>query len=618
MRLHLLALSSFLALFAEAQTNYTLLLNGTNQFVTIGTPLSNNSSYTKEAWIFVTNSSGSRNIISSTNAPFWLNAGALSAGHGGNYSQVVDPVTITTNKWTHVAVTYDAANTTMRLYRDGSLVNSNTSVASNYSSETSYIGTHAGAGSYLQGSVDEVRIWNVARTQAQLKQNLLYPPANNASGLAAYYKLDDASGTTAINSTGGTNGTLQNLPTWQTGPAQFASNSLNFDGIDDVVTIPDNNSLDITAAITLEAWVYATKNTGIQNVVSKSSQSINTGYIFPRSDNGWASAVMYLHIGGGWRQLSATYPSLNTWNHLAATYDGTTMRVYINGTQAASAAQTGAITANTNALALGNQPGYSEFFGGTVDEVRVWNVARTAGEISTNMNITLVPASQPNLVSYFNFNQGNANGINTGLTTITDMKNENNGTLTNFALTGSSSNYLMQNAVLPLRWLSFTAEKQGKNVRLNWSTASERNTKNFIIQHSINGTNWKDIGAVEAAGTSDIIRNYFYLFAEVANGLNYFRIEQTDIDGRSSHSEVRTITINATGASFIILENPANNGIVGIKVNTAGEFSFYNSEGKLIWRRKFNSGNHSIDIANFSKGMYLLKNQQRTEKIIVR
>src|SRR6476620_335768 len=155
---------------AYTQTNYALTLNGTSQYISIGTPLSNNSSYTKEAWIYVTSTSGSRNIVSSTNAPFWINAGQLNAGHGGNYSQVVDPATVTINKWTHVAVTYDAATTTMKLYRDGSLVATNSAVASNYASENTYIGSHTGAGSYLQGTIDEVRIWNVARTQAQLKQ----------------------------------------------------------------------------------------------------------------------------------------------------------------------------------------------------------------------------------------------------------------------------------------------------------------------------------------------------------------------------------------------------------------------------------------------------------------
>src|ERR1044072_1527783 len=109
----LFAYALLICVKSYTQTNYALSLNGTNQHISIGTPLSNNSSYTKEAWIYITTTGGSRNIVSSANAPFWINAGQLSAGHGGNYSQVVDPTTLTINKWTHVAVTYDAATTTM-------------------------------------------------------------------------------------------------------------------------------------------------------------------------------------------------------------------------------------------------------------------------------------------------------------------------------------------------------------------------------------------------------------------------------------------------------------------------------------------------------------------------
>lgn len=93
---------------------------------------------------------------------------------------------------------------------------------------------------------------------------------------------------------------------------QFGANAVSFDGTNDFVTIPDDNTLDINTAITLEAWVYAIKNTGVQNVISKSSNTVNTGYIFPRTDNGWTNVVVCLRIGGGWKTLSAAYPSLSS------------------------------------------------------------------------------------------------------------------------------------------------------------------------------------------------------------------------------------------------------------------------------------------------------------------
>lgn len=121
------------------------------------------------------------------------------------------------------------------------------------------------------------------------------------SGLIAYYHCNENGGTTLTNSCTGTgigNGTTQSAVTWATSPTQFSGNAINFDGVDDVVDIPYNSSLNITNNITLEAWVYATKNTGVQDVICKSSYSQNTGYIFPRTNDGWANAVIYLYIGG--------------------------------------------------------------------------------------------------------------------------------------------------------------------------------------------------------------------------------------------------------------------------------------------------------------------------------
>src|SRR5580692_9132630 len=178
------------ALLATAQTNYALNLNGTNAYVTIGAPIPSNGSYTKEAWVYQTSSTGSQNIISSASTPFWISGGTLSAGQAGSFSLVTDPTTFPLNTWVYVAVTYDAPSTTMNLYRNGSLVASNNSVGA-YTADNTFIGSNSGTGSFFQGYVDEVRIWTVALTQAQLKPNIFKGPADNAGGLIAYYTCND-------------------------------------------------------------------------------------------------------------------------------------------------------------------------------------------------------------------------------------------------------------------------------------------------------------------------------------------------------------------------------------------------------------------------------------------
>lgn len=609
------------ALSATAQ-NYALSLNGTNNYVSIGTPLASNTSYTKEAWVYQTSSTGAQNIVSSLNTPFWINGGILSAGQAGTYSLVTDGTTFPLNTWVHIAVTYDAATTTMKLYRDGILVSTNASVAA-YTSENTFIGTHQSTTSFFQGNIDEVRIWNTALTQAQIKQNMYKGPANNATGLVAYYKCNEGSGLTLISSctnTSGLDGTVQNGTTWVASPVQFSANAISFDGTNDFISVADDNTLDIATAITLEAWCYAVKNTGIQNVICKSSSSANNGYIFPRTDNGWANVVLYLYIGG-WKTLSAAYPSLNAWHHLAATYDGATMKLYIDGVLAASQAQTGSITTNTNVLALGNQTGFSEYFGGSADEIRIWNVARTQAEIQNDMNKELDPATQTGLVSYYYFNQGIASGTNTGMITAVDQKGNNNGTLTNFALSGSSSNFVAQKSglsVLPLQWLSFTVQKQGNNSLLKWSTANEKNTKSFTVQHSANATVWNTIGEIEAAGGSVARKEYSYLDKNPANGVNYYRILQTDIDGRNSYSDIRSIEFYRYDKTFTVLNNPVVNGVLQIKLRTPALISLYTNDGRLLWQKKLNAGTAAaIDVSGYTKGTYLVKANEQTEKIIV-
>src|SRR5262249_49340955 len=76
----------------------------------------------------------------------------------------------------------------------------------------------------------------------------------------------------------------------------------------------------------------------------------------------------------------------NTWTFLTMTYDRTTIRLYVNGTQVGTLAATGAIATSTNPLQIGGDGIYGQYFRGTIDEVRVYNGARTQAQIQTDMN----------------------------------------------------------------------------------------------------------------------------------------------------------------------------------------------------------------------------------------
>jgi len=224
--------------------------------------------------------------------------------------------------------------------------------------------------------------------------------------------------------------------------------ALNFDGLNDYVTIPHSNSLNKVTGLTVEAWVYPTDDvTPSQSVVGKST-SQTQGYIFPRTDDGWKSFSFYVHLEGqGWSIISASYPSINAWHHVAATYDGFTMKIYLDGELKATKAVTGTISSNQNPVTIGTQPGFTgEFFRGSVDEVRIWSRPLDECEIDNNIACQLNPAIQNGLAAYYRFNQGLVDVNNTTITSLTDVSgNNNNGTLTNFTLTGNASNWVSGN-----------------------------------------------------------------------------------------------------------------------------------------------------------------------------
>ena len=318
---NLLLIAALLLSLSVHSQNNTISFDGVNDYVEIAdnNAIDLSANFTIEAWIYPTgsgsqpteggmifNKENSYELARYSNGTLQF---ALSAnGAGNDWGWINTGLVAPLNQWSHIAFVKSGSSVTVYLnditpFTIGSQPATMTANATNLR-----IAGRTNVSHNFNGYIDEVRIWNISRTQTEIKTQLF---SNNlsvsTSGMVAWYRMNTGSGTTAVNSctnTAGIDGTLVNSPAWVSSPVQYAANALAFDGTNDYVTIPDNNTLDIASAITLEAWVYATKNTGIQNVICKSSGGPNTGYIFPRTDNGWANAVIYLHIGS-WQTLSA-------------------------------------------------------------------------------------------------------------------------------------------------------------------------------------------------------------------------------------------------------------------------------------------------------------------------
>ena len=204
--------------------------------------------------------------------------------------------------------------------------------------------------------------------------------AASSSGLVAAYAFDEGTGTTVTDSSGnGNNGTVAN-GTWST--TGKYGDALKFNGTSTRVTIPNSASLQLSTGMTLEAWVDpSTVNGSWRDVVYKGNdnyylEATSTNASFP--DGGLIAGGSYADAFGT-AKLTA-----NAWAFLTETYDGSTLRLYMNGTQVASTAHTGAISTSTNALQIGGDSIYGQYFVGLIDNVRVYNVALTAAQIQND------------------------------------------------------------------------------------------------------------------------------------------------------------------------------------------------------------------------------------------
>jgi glucose/arabinose dehydrogenase/chitodextrinase len=204
------------------------------------------------------------------------------------------------------------------------------------------------------------------------------------SGLVAAYGFNEGSGTTVGDQSGNGNTGSISGAVWAQGKY---GNALSFDGLNDLVVIngASSTSLNVTSGMTLEAWVYPTAaQSGWRTILQR---EVDTYFLNGSSDAGALHPAGGAVIGGNVRWIGAPAPNpVTTWTHVALTYDGSTLQLYVNGSAVASGPASGAVQTNANPLRIGGNVPYGEFFNGRIDEVRVYNRALSASEIMTDMN----------------------------------------------------------------------------------------------------------------------------------------------------------------------------------------------------------------------------------------
>ncbi len=178
---------------------------------------------------------------------------------------------------------------------------------------------------------------------------------------------------------------------------------------------------------------------------------------------------------------------------------------------------------------------------------------------------------------------------------------------------------------LPVKFASFKAEAVGKSVRLNWTTASEKDNAYFNVLHSANDSDFKQIGTVEGSGTSNIVRQYSYTHHQPTAGVNYYQIKQVDRNGDFSFSEVALAKTNlAVNALTAFYQNEKLNlNFVSSNGKTA-KVIVYDMAGKkqISYIESVASGNNNLSLpVKLNAGVYVvalqIDNSLSTVKIAI-
>ncbi|MEM6696847.1 MAG: LamG-like jellyroll fold domain-containing protein, partial [Bacteroidota bacterium] len=498
-------------------------LDGTDDYVDLEDDIYfDGSSFTIEAWVYQKalanwsrlmdfgNGSGVENVF------FALTNGTSGEpqlsiyGAGGSYS-LRSNSTLPSNEWVHLSATFDSNDGAVAMYMNGEIVASGTSTETpnNVIRTRNYIGESNWSDANANIIIDEFRIWNVARTQAELKSTMFCTLSSPPASVVAYLSFDngvpntDNSSITKIYDNASTNRTavLNNFALTGTtsnfvstvNVTRYADTDMdNFgdpnssttdfcatgnyvliagdcddtdaninplseevcgnskdDNCDGLTDSDDNTALhfdtatddflsipvvDYTDDFALEYWFKAETNTsGTKDIVR-----------YQGASNSWRIGIWDNELGmivntSGWRLGNVDD---GQWHHIVLNYrvSDNNIKVYMDGVQELNGS--GNLNFEATAMSIGSNTGGGDNYKGSVDEVRFWDRLLTTDEISNRQLVRLV-GNEADLLRYYPFDQGTAGGDNAGVSILKDKHTGgNDGTMTNFTLNGTASNWI--------------------------------------------------------------------------------------------------------------------------------------------------------------------------------
>ncbi|OBW41640.1 hypothetical protein AB670_01995 [Chryseobacterium sp. MOF25P] len=378
-------------------------------------------------------------------------------------------------------------------------------------------------------------------------------------------------------------------------------NALNFDGTDDYIQTTYPGVLG-NAPRTVEAWIKLPTTTAGENLVTTwGSDNVNGGRFTVRINNVSGSYKLRIENKGGGVNGTVTLNDGN-WHHIAVTYDNSLStnkyKLYVDGNLDTQ----GNISTATNTVALTNMiigrrinPSLGGFFNGSIDEVRVWDKALTLAEIQANKNYQFCTAPA-NLKAYFKMNEGTVNSNNSTVTSIASSVGSYTGTLNNFTLNGTASNFTAGfssvttpniNSNITVSGFTLTATQAGANYQ--WINCNNGNAP---------------VGVTTQSFTPTIAGNYAVIIT---------------LAGCTQTSSCQSVTLGVNDVEVIpqltLSPNPTSGTLKITAKNEIEKVEITSFAGQRLMSFQPNSANTELNISQLKEGIYLVKvsSKQQTQ-----
>lgn len=311
---------------------------------------------------------------SSAGNSVYFGLGGTSVGGFDGATEVAD------NEWHHVAGVYDGANAT--LYIDGV---ADTAVPAtgkiNANSYNLFIGENSQSrGRYFKGLIDDVRIYSVALNDSQVQAAMQGTPGC-AAGPVAHWMLDETSGTIAVDSVGENDGALLGDPAWQPTGGRLAG-ALKFDGLNDRVTCGTFNPSAATGMLSVCLWAKWNGHTGNWQTLIAKRDAWNANDMMWQIEAHSSTDTLGFFREGSTPEDGDPKLRVGQWEHVAATFDGTTATFYVNGVPTGSGPFSFGSGAQAAVVFGASQTNGENPFNGALDDVRLYDRALSPAEVA--------------------------------------------------------------------------------------------------------------------------------------------------------------------------------------------------------------------------------------------